>query len=87
MTVIIEHYNVPTMGTMRVKVDRVFDILINAEDARQRVSSWLVDTISDDISTESPELVLLEDVVVWRVPTRIDFLDPRHLGRVATVDV
>ncbi|MEM7533989.1 MAG: hypothetical protein AAF639_17535 [Chloroflexota bacterium] len=61
MAVVIENYDVSSMGEMHVKVDRVFDIRINAKDAQQKVNQWLVDTIrSSNIGAEVPELGVFE---------------------------
>ncbi len=82
MTLMIETVTPPESGKFRLKLQLAADILVSADSARRRVSTFVGEEIADLLYGERPDLVWQERGVSWRVPV---VLSSRALGRIGVV--
>lgn len=86
MNITLDHCMIPEKGIVELKINRLFEIKVTAEEARRKVNRWLMNEVSMMIGAEAPTLVVGEQVV-WRVPAWIGFPHTGRAGTVGTVDV
>jgi hypothetical protein len=84
--IILDNITIPEKGTLEVDFQRRVEIIITAEQARQRASFWLTDQVSYMMGAETPDLVI-GDQAVWRVPVLISYPQVGKLGNIGTIDV
>ncbi len=79
MPVLFEGINISEAGVYEIK--QTLTVQVSAEQARRTVNRWLLEQVSDMLHAESPTLVV-DDRIVWRVPT---VLTATHVGAVGVV--
>ncbi len=86
MQIVVEKVNLPEKGHVEFGLHRSFEITITSDQARSKVKRWLWAEVSMLLGTEPPALVL-DEVIVWRVP--VILIAPGHgtLGTVGAIDV
>ncbi|MDM8531389.1 hypothetical protein QUF63_09460 [Anaerolineales bacterium HSG25] len=82
MTIMIDNHTLPEKGTITLKIDRTFEVLVTAEQARRKVNRWVQHEVSYLMRALSPILMIGDQHIVWQVP--ISFGVP-HLGQVGTI--
>jgi hypothetical protein len=74
-------------GQVRVDIRIQADLNVSAFVARQKVTGYVVDNISDHMAGDDPTLVVDGDRFLWRVPVQLAVLPRGRLGQVGTIDV
>lgn len=74
-------------GQVRVDIRIQADLNVSAYVARQKVTGYVVDQISDHMAGDEPTLVVEADRFLWRVPVQLALLPHGRLGHVGTIDV
>ncbi len=74
-------------GQVRVDIRIQANLNVSAFVARQKVTGYVVDNISDHMAGDEPTLVVEGDRFLWRVPIQLAVLPQGRLGQVGTVDV
>lgn len=86
MQIVMEKVDLPQKGHVEFGFHRSFEITITHEQARTQVKRWLWSEVSMLLSAEPPALVI-DTVIVWRVPVRLIAPGYGALGTVGFVDV
>ena len=60
---------------------------VTAEEARRRVNRQVVTELGTGLVARDPELVLVDEQIVWRVPIVLSLPGLGDLGQVGTVDI
>jgi len=86
MTVVLKW---PPQFDDRVHVDiRIqADLNVSAYVARRQVTTYLIDNVSDHLSGETPDLVVDDERLLWRVPVVLYLTSQGRVGQVGTIDV
>lgn len=74
-------------GQVRVDIRIQANLNVSAFVARQKVTGYVVDHISDHMAGDEPTLVVEADRFLWRVPVQLAVLPHGRLGQVGTIDV
>lgn len=74
-------------GQVQVDIRIQASLNISAFMARQKVTGYVVDHISDHMAGDEPSLVVEADRLLWRVPVQLAVLPQGRLGQVGTIDV
>lgn len=74
-------------GQVRVDIRIQANLNVSAFVARQKVTGYVVDNISDHMAGDEPTLVVEADRFLWRVPVQLAVLPHGRLGQVGTIDV
>jgi hypothetical protein len=82
MAILLDAYAVPEQGEFEIYVRRTVNLQVTAEQAQRTVQAWLLHHVSYVMGAETPQLVLREPDVFWRVPV---VLTASPLGRVGIV--
>ncbi len=86
IAIMLDQYSLPEKGAAELKINRVFQINITADEAQKKVNHWLFTQVSCMMGAATPTLAV-GPRIVWRVPA---ILTATHLGEVGaagTVDV
>jgi hypothetical protein len=86
-TILLDHYQLPQQGFVRLQLDCSFDIQVTAQQARRAVDQWLLDEVSTTIGAGEPILAVDGQSAVWRVPAIFTATHVGEIGVVGTVDV
>ena len=86
MTVVFQQRNIDR-GQVRVDIRIQADLNVSAFVARQKVTGYVLDNISDHMATDEPGLVVEGERFLWRVPVTLAVLPHGRLGQVGTIDV
>lgn len=87
MSIILERYDTPKTGQLKISFDISAQINISADDARRKVNGFLLNNVSYLIVGEKhPELVIGERVV-WRVGVNHSLPGFGEIGRIGIIDV
>jgi hypothetical protein len=84
MAVTLETITPPQSGPLNIEIKLTANIQVTPETARRRVGVFVGNEIADLLHGDTPDLVLREDGVYWRVPV---VLSSRSLGRIGQVGV
>jgi hypothetical protein len=84
--ILIEGQTLPETGVLTVRVDRTIDIDVSADQARRKVSVFVLTEIGNLLHGEMPILVVGERVV-WRVPVHLTRPSFGNMGQVGHIDV
>jgi hypothetical protein len=84
MAVTLETITLPQSGPLNIEIKLTANILVTSEMARRRVNVFVGNEIADLLHGETPDLVLCENGVYWRVPV---VLSSRSIGRIGPVGV
>ena len=76
-----------TRGQVWVNVHIQTELNVSAFMARQKVTGYVLDHVSDHMGGDEPSLVIDGEQFLWRVPVRLSVLPHGWLGQVGTVDV
>ena len=74
-------------GQVRVDIRIQADLNVSAFVARQKVTGFVVDAISDHMAGDEPTLIIETDRFLWRVPVVLAVLPQGRLGQVGAIDV
>lgn len=74
-------------GQVRVDIRIQADLNVSAFVARQKVTGYVVDNISDHMGGDEPSLIIEADRFLWRVPIQLAVLPEGRLGQVGAIDV
>ena len=74
-------------GQVLVDIRIQANLNVSAFVARQKVTGYVVDNISDHMAGDDPTLVVDGDRFLWRVPVQLAVLPQGRLGQVGTIDV
>jgi len=86
MTIILDDYAVPEIGSVQLSLNFTFDIKVSAEQARRKVNRWLLNEVSYLIWAETPTLAVGKRAV-WRVPAVLGYPSFGKVGTVGMVEV
>ena len=86
MTIILEHYPLPSAGPLHMDITIEANIRVTSEEAQKTVSRRLFNEVSYLLWAEKPSLVIGERTA-WRVPAYIGLVGVGRIGPVATIDV
>lgn len=86
MTIILEHYPLPSSGHLHLNVTIDANINVTAEEAQKAVSRYLLNEISYLMWAEKPSLVVRQRSA-WRVPVFIGLVGVGRVGPLGTIDV
>jgi hypothetical protein len=87
MTVTVETIVPPDSGRLDIEIKLTANIQITPDAARQRVSVYVGNQIADLLHGETPNLVLRENGVYWRVPVTLSSRSMGRIGQVGSIDV
>jgi len=76
-----------TRGQVRVDVHIQAELNISAFVARQKVTGYVLDHVSDHMGGDDPLLVVDGERFLWRVPVYLAVLPRGRLGQVGAIDV
>ncbi len=76
-----------TRGQVWVDVRVQAELNVSAFVARQKVTGYVLDHVSDHMGGDEPSLVIDGERFLWRVPVYLSVLPHGRLGQVGTVDV
>jgi len=77
----------PTRGQVLVDVRVRAELNISAFVARQKVTGYVLDHVSDHMGSDEPSLVVDGERFLWRVPIYLSVLPHGRLGQVGAIDV
>jgi hypothetical protein len=79
----------PTQFDDQVHIDihMQADLNVSAYVARRQVTGYLIDNVSDHLSGETPDLVIDDERLLWRVPVALYLTSRGRVGQVGTIDV
>ena len=86
MTIILEHYPLPSAGQLHLDITIEANIRVTAEEAQKSVSRRLFTEVSYLLWGETPALVVSRRAA-WRVPAYIGLVGVGRLGPIASIDV
>jgi hypothetical protein len=86
MTIVLERFDIPERGVLKLDLHESIEIRVTAEEARRKVNSWVHEYVSYMMHAEAPTLVIGEQVV-WRVPVTLTSSQVGEVGMVGTVRV
>lgn len=75
------------VGPTHIKIDIDIELLVSPAQARRRVTSYLIDHVSDHLGGDKPILVVDEKQVWWRVPVVLFLTSLGRVGQVGAIDV
>lgn len=76
-----------TRGQVRVDVRVQAELNVSAFVARQKVTGYVLDRVSDHMGAGEPSLVIDGEQFLWRVPVYLSVLPHGRLGQVGAIDV
>ena len=85
MSVILQQRDLPR-GQVRVDIRIEADLNVSFV-ARQKVTGYVLDHVSDHMGGDEPSLVVDGERFLWRVPVYLAVLPQGRLGQVGTIDV
>lgn len=76
-------------NTEIIKIQIEIDVTVNisAQNARRKVTAWLVGEVGNMLIGGTPQLVINRQSNVWRVPVILTSSEAGPVGQVGTVDV
>ena len=86
MTVVFQQQELDR-GQVRVDIRIQAELNVSAFVARQKVTGYVLDNISDHMAADEPNLVVEGEQFLWRVPVTLAVLPHGRLGQVGTIDV
>ena len=86
MTVVFQQRDIDR-GQVRVDIRIQAELNVSAFVARQKVTAYVLDNVSDHMAAEEPSLVVEGEQFLWRVPVTLAVLPHGRLGQVGTIDV
>ena len=86
MTVVFQKRDIDR-GQVRVDIRIQAELNVSAFVARQKVTGYVLDNISDHMAADEPSLVVEGEQFLWRVPVTLAVLPHGRLGQVGTIDV
>ncbi|MBE7467635.1 MAG: hypothetical protein HS114_00650 [Anaerolineales bacterium] len=87
MAVTLETITPPQSGPLNIEIELTANIEITPETARRRVGVFVGNEIADLLHGDTPDLVLREDGVYWRVPVVLSSRSMGRIGQVGVIDV
>jgi len=87
MTVMLETIKPPESGPLNIEIKLNANIQITSEAARRQVSVYVGNHIADLLHGDTPDLVLRESGVFWRVPVVLSSRSMGRIGPVGQIDV
>ena len=86
MTVVFQQRELDR-GQVRVDIRIQADLNVSAFVARQKVTGYVLDNLSDHMASDEPSLVVEGERFLWRVPVTLAVLPHGRLGQAGTIDV
>lgn len=86
MPLILENRSM-TRGQVWVDVRVQAELNVSAFVARQKVTGYVLDHVSDHMGGDEPSLVIDGEQFLWRVPVCLSVLPHGRLGHVGSIDV
>jgi hypothetical protein len=86
MSVIFQTHEA-SRGQVRVDIRIMAELNVSAFMARQKVTGYVLDRVSDHMAGDEPSLVVDGERFLWRVPVYLAVLPQGRLGQVGTIDV
>jgi hypothetical protein len=77
----------PTRGQVWVDIHVRAELNVSAFVARQKVTGYVLEHVSDHMGSGEPSLVVDGERFLWRVPVHLSVLPHGQLGQVGTIDV
>lgn len=74
-------------GQVQVDIRIQASLNVSAFVARQKVTGFVVDNVSDHLAGDEPTLLVEGDRFLWRVPIQLAVLPNGRLGQVGAIDV
>lgn len=87
MTVMLETITPPESGPLDIEIKLSANIQVTSEAARRQVSVFVGNHIADLLHGDTPDLVLRESGVFWRVPVVLSSRSMGRIGPVGQIDV
>jgi hypothetical protein len=87
MAVTLETITPPQSGPLNIEIKLTANIQVTPETARRRVGVFVGNEIADLLHGDTPDLVLREDGVYWRVPVVLSSRSMGRIGQVGVIDV
>ena len=86
MSVILKQIPRSEQG-VQVDIRITADLNVSAYVAQRHVTTYLVDTVSDHLSGEQPDLIVEGERFLWRVPVALYLTSSGRVGEVGAIDV
>jgi hypothetical protein len=86
-TILLNAETVPPIAPISLHVHLTAILNIDAKEARRRVNRQVIPELGTGLSAQEPELVLVADQIIWRVPIILSLPRIGDLGQVGTVAV
>jgi hypothetical protein len=85
--ILLDTKSVPHTAPIHLSVHLAATLNITAEQARHKVNQQAVTALGTGLVAREPELVIIQDQIIWRVPIILSLPSLGDLGQVGTVDV
>lgn len=86
-TMLVDAKTIPETAPIHLSFHVAATLNVTAEDARRRVNRLVVTELGTGLIARDPELALIGERIVWRVPIVLSLPALGDLGQVGTVDV
>lgn len=86
MTIILEHYPLPSSGRLHLNVTIDANINVTADEAQKAVSRKMLNEVSYLLWAETPSLVVSQRTA-WRVPIYMGLVGVGRVGPLGIIDV
>lgn len=86
MSVIFQTHDT-SRGQVRIDIRIMAELNVSAFVARQKVTGYVLDRVSDHMAGDAPSLVIDGERFLWRVPVYLAVLPQGRLGQVGIIDV
>lgn len=87
MTVVLDSYAIPEQGEFELYVRRKINLRVTSEAAQRTVQRWLLHQVSYMMGAETPQLVIGDSDVFWRVTVILTASPIGRVGSVGAADV
>ncbi len=87
ITVTLTGDGLQDIEALQVQIEIGVTVNVSAQDARRKVTAWLVSDVGNMLLGGAPQLVISRHHNVWRVPVILTSSERGHVGQVGTVDV
>jgi hypothetical protein len=87
MPTIVDPTTFPPDAPIHLSLHLAATLNLSADDARHAVNCRILPDLGIGMTTCTPELVIVGETIIWRVPLALSLPELGNLGQVGTVDV